>query len=115
MIFIGIVYTMILMIQIVLEKTEYTSSKAQGGVRNSMSQQLLQTRKMPEFKSVPSLSLVLPAYNEEQMIVQNVSDVLAVIPTWTRDFEVIAVNDGSTDGTGSLLKELCERDQHVRL
>ncbi|HEV7236856.1 MAG TPA: glycosyltransferase family 2 protein [Ktedonobacteraceae bacterium] len=79
-----------------------------------MSQQL-QRRKVPDFKSVPSLSLVLPAYNEEQMIAQTISTVLTVVPTWTQDFEVIVVNDGSTDATATLLEELRERDQHVRL
>ncbi len=77
--------------------------------------QQLQRRKVPDFKSVPSLSLVLPAYNEEQMIVQTISTVLTVVPTWTQDFEVIVVNDGSTDATATLLEELRERDQHVRL
>lgn len=70
---------------------------------------------MPDFKAVPSLSLVLPAYNEEQMIAQTISTVLTVVPTWTQDFEVIVVNDGSTDATATLLEKLRERDQHVRL
>jgi glycosyltransferase involved in cell wall biosynthesis len=70
---------------------------------------------MPDCTAVPSLSLVLPTYNEEQMIRQTITTVLAVVPTWTRDFEVIVVNDGSTDATAALIEELRERDQHIRL
>jgi putative flippase GtrA len=62
-----------------------------------------------------SLSIVLPAYNEEQVIAQTVSDVLAVLPQWTNNFEIIVVNDGSKDQTAAIVMSLCAQDMHVRL
>jgi len=62
-----------------------------------------------------SLSIVLPAYNEEQVIGQTVSDVLDVVPTWTQDFEVIVVDDGSKDQTAAIVAALIIRDSRVRL
>ena len=53
-----------------------------------------------------SLSVVLPAYNEEQVIASTISDVLNVLNTWQMDFEVLVVNDGSIDRTGALLLRL---------
>ena len=62
-----------------------------------------------------SLSVVLPAYNEEQIIGQTVSHVLDVLSAWSIDFEIIVVNDGSADGTGAIVAALAEADPHVRL
>jgi glycosyltransferase involved in cell wall biosynthesis len=47
------------------------------------------------------LSVVIPLYNEEESIdsaVQEVLDVLRMLPL---QFELILVNDGSTDSTGA--------------
>jgi len=44
----------------------------------------------------PSVSILIPAYNEEQVVVRTIQSALAVdYPL----FEVIAINDGSDDGT----------------
>ena len=69
-----------------------------------------------ENKDIPhSLSVVLPAYNEEQVIAGTISDILSVLHNWIQDFEVIIVNDGSTDSTASIVSALAENDPHVRL
>jgi putative flippase GtrA len=62
-----------------------------------------------------SLSVVLPAHNEEQIIASTVSRVLEVLSGWMSDFEVIVVNDGSTDQTGVIVAFLAQRDPRVRL
>lgn len=49
--------------------------------------------------SVPHLSLILPAYNCSKIIEGVVRNVLDVLGTMERTFEVIVVCDGSTDGT----------------
>lgn len=51
----------------------------------------------------PSLSIIIPACNEEEAIDQAVSRLL---DQDYPDFEVIAVNDRSTDSTGAILEEL---------
>jgi len=58
---------------------------------------------------VDSLSVVLPAYNEEENVEQAVKHVSGVAQTLDRDYEIILVNDGSSDRTGEIGREL-EKD-----
>ena len=61
-----------------------------------------------------SLSLVLPAHNEEDNIRLVVEDALRVLPQYTDTFEIIPVNDGSKDGTAKILQQLAAEDDRVR-
>lgn len=61
-----------------------------------------------------SLSLVLPAYNEEENIRIVVEQALDVLPQYTDTFEIIPVNDGSSDRTGAILDELAREDDRIR-
>ncbi len=48
------------------------------------------------------LSILMPAYNERERIERAIAEVLATdLPV---DFELVVVNDGSTDGTGEILR-----------
>jgi glycosyltransferase involved in cell wall biosynthesis len=59
------------------------------------------------------LSILMPVYNERERVERAIATVLATeLPT---DFEVIVVNDGSTDGTGELLRSGGSWDGRVRL
>lgn len=62
-----------------------------------------------------SLSVVLPAYNEEEIIATTVMQVLRVLDGLLSDFEVIMVNDGSTDHTGDILANLGRTDARLRV
>ena len=62
-----------------------------------------------------SLSVVLPAYNEEQVIASTVADVFDVLNAWGMDVEVLVVNDGSTDRTGAIVAALATAHPRVRL
>ena len=60
----------------------------------------------------PSVTVLIPAHNEESVIVQTVSSVLA------SDFpqlHIIVVNDGSTDNTGALLDANFAKYPRVRI
>lgn len=55
------------------------------------------------------ITVFLPAFNDEQSIVALVTNALATLPSLTDDFEVLVVNDGSTDATSSVLDELAAK------
>jgi len=50
-----------------------------------------------------SLSVILPAHNEEEAIATTVHEVIDILSAWMLDFEVIVVDDGSKDHTGVIL------------
>lgn len=65
---------------------------------------------------MPSLSIVIPAYNEEANVVAAVEEVSEVAQTLNMDYEIILVNDGSRDRTGEVARtELAPRVPHFRL
>ncbi len=65
---------------------------------------------------MPSLSIVIPAYNEEANIVAAVEEVSRVAQTLNLDYEIILVNDGSRDRTGEMARnDLTPRIPNFRL
>jgi putative flippase GtrA len=62
-----------------------------------------------------SVSVILPAYNEEAVIASTVADVLETLATWTPDFEVIVVNDGSQDATSAILESIAAAHRRVKV
>jgi glycosyltransferase involved in cell wall biosynthesis len=62
-----------------------------------------------------SLSIVLPAYNEEENAASAVEEVSAVAQQLDVDYEIILVNDGSADRTGEIGRELEQRIPSFRL
>ena len=59
------------------------------------------------------LSIVLPAYNEEHNIGKTLNSILEYIPKITEDFEIIVVNDGSTDNTADILNDFASRHEQI--
>jgi dolichol-phosphate mannosyltransferase len=60
-----------------------------------------------------SLSIVVPVYNEEQIIDVLVKRMTDAAKSITEDFEIIFVNDGSRDNTLPRLKEACKADSRL--
>jgi glycosyltransferase involved in cell wall biosynthesis len=58
------------------------------------------------------VSVVIPAYNADRFIATTLDSVLA--QTFTA-FEVIVVNDGSTDRTQAIVEAYVQRDDRIRL
>ena len=63
---------------------------------------------------VTGLSVVLPAFNEQENVRTAVERALAVLPDLADEWEVIVVDDGSTDGTVEILDDLL-RDRYPQL
>jgi glycosyltransferase involved in cell wall biosynthesis len=61
------------------------------------------------------VSLFFPAWNEEDYVERAIDRALAVLPQVTDDFEIVVVNDASTDKTGELLARLAGRVPELRV
>jgi glycosyltransferase involved in cell wall biosynthesis len=71
--------------------------------------------KQHPIQSSRSISVFFPAYNDEGSIALMVKQALALLPRLTDDYEVIVVNDGSSDGTAAVLDELARSEPRVRV
>ena len=63
---------------------------------------------------MPSLSVFLPAYNEKENLAAAVREIAAIVAGTVEDYEIIIVEDGSTDGTAELADELAASIPNVR-
>lgn len=59
------------------------------------------------------ISVIIPAYNAEKYIKEAIASVLD--QTYRGDYEIIVVNNGSTDNTFSVVEELAEEHPCIRL
>ncbi len=76
---------------------------------------------MPVVKSIamnakeipPSLTVITTLYNEEEALLSFYHELKEMLERTTHDYEIIFVNDGSTDKTGSLISDISRQDPHV--
>jgi dolichol-phosphate mannosyltransferase len=69
---------------------------------------------------MPGISLVVPAYNEQEVIAQAVGEADAALSSLTRssligDYEILVVDDGSRDATAEILDELTGQFARLRV
>lgn len=62
-----------------------------------------------------SISVVFPIYNEEENVYKTMNMFLSAMPSFTDDFEIIAVDDASTDNTALLLKDLARNNDKIKI
>lgn len=68
----------------------------------------------PAIQRLPgSLSLVLPAFNEEANIAEVTREALDALPRYADSFQIIIVDDGSRDRTAEIAAGLARADQRV--
>ena len=61
---------------------------------------------------MPAVSVVIPVYNSEKYVEKCIQSVMAqTLP----DLEIIIINDGSTDESGRILRELTQKDSRIVL
>ena len=63
----------------------------------------------------PNLSFVIPAKNEEDSIAPLYEEILAVLKDLKRTYEIIFIDDGSTDKTFDAMKNLAQKDKNVKV
>ncbi len=63
----------------------------------------------------PRCSVVAPVFNEREIIPELVRRIASVLESLGEDFELILVNDGSTDDSLEILRGLSQQNPHLRI
>jgi dolichol-phosphate mannosyltransferase len=63
----------------------------------------------------PALSIVLPVYNEVESLGPLWQELIALLPSLAESVEIVFVDDGSTDGSAEILRQVAKEDPRVRL
>jgi len=65
--------------------------------------------------SLPRYSVVVPVFNEELVIRETYTRLRKVMESLGEPYELIFVNDGSTDRSQEIITEICRQDPRVKL
>jgi len=68
-----------------------------------------------ETEASPDLSIVIPCYNEEQRLPRTIEQIERYLAGKGTSYELILVDDGSTDGTRKIMDAAAERNRSIRL
>ena len=68
-------------------------------------------------KTQPQLALIIPAFNEKDIIIRNAEELKSWMGSNLPDikYEVVIINDGSTDGMGEMLDEYSKSNEYLRV
>jgi len=61
------------------------------------------------------LSVVVPVYNEAEIIGETIQVFIAALSRLTGDFEIVFVDDGSSDGTVRIVRKYADSDARIRV
>lgn len=73
------------------------------------------SKALPDPSRVASLSVFFPAFNEEDIIAKTVESAAQAAARFAEDYEIIVVDDGSSDKTAQIVDEIAKRNPHVRV
>ena len=62
----------------------------------------------------PVLSVVAPVFNEVESLEEFTRQISGVMLNLKEDWELVMVDDGSTDGSSDLIRSLASKDYHIR-
>src|SRR5262249_49721204 len=69
--------------------------------------------KIPRTHQIPDISVVVPLFDEEENVDELYCRVVENLEKLGHSFELVLVNDGSSDATGRLLEDLHAGDERV--
>ncbi|MBN2121083.1 MAG: glycosyltransferase family 2 protein [Candidatus Omnitrophica bacterium] len=64
---------------------------------------------------IKEISVVLPVYNESEIIAKVLDEVLSFVRKRFDKYEIVVVDDGSIDNSGRIIKNLCQSNGHINL
>jgi glycosyltransferase involved in cell wall biosynthesis len=70
---------------------------------------------MDEKQKSVDISIVVPVYNEEENLKELHTKLINIIPSITENYEIIFVDDASTDNSFGILKEINKEDKKVKV
>nr|QNO41764.1 undecaprenyl-phosphate 4-deoxy-4-formamido-L-arabinose transferase [Methanosarcinales archaeon ANME-2c ERB4]QNO42741.1 undecaprenyl-phosphate 4-deoxy-4-formamido-L-arabinose transferase [Methanosarcinales archaeon ANME-2c ERB4] len=70
---------------------------------------------MDEKQKSVEISIVIPIYNEEANLKELHTKLIGIIPSITENYEIIFVDDASTDDSFGILKEINKEDKKVKV
>lgn len=66
-------------------------------------------------QKLPSLTIAIPAYNEETNLEWVLKNTLEKAPQYLSDYEIVVINDGSKDKTGKIADKFAKKYREVRV
>ena len=66
-------------------------------------------------KKMTAISIVVPMYNESENIDHFYNKVVSIMKQMKKDFEIVCVNDGSSDDTLEKIQQLSKKDKRVKV
>ncbi len=70
---------------------------------------------VPQEGNPPSITVFFPCYNEQENVTKVAQQAVEVLEGLQADYEVIIVNDGSADETGTVADQIAARNPRVRV
>ena len=64
---------------------------------------------------VPRLSIVIPLFNEEESVEELADELIGILSVMGEPYEVVFIDDGSSDSTVERLRKICARNESVRV
>ena len=61
------------------------------------------------------ISIIIPAYNEEQVIFNSLTAIEKQLKSMKRPFNILVVNDGSNDKTLRIVKDLIKKKRYKNI
>src|SRR3989304_6086220 len=62
-----------------------------------------------------ALSIVIPVYNESENLADLITSTSAAMQGFGDSYEILLVDDGSTDDSWAIMKSIARQDSHIRL
>ncbi len=97
----------------IIKKAKLASSR-NAGIENNREERM--NKVISSINEKPDISVIVPMYNEEESLApffETMGKTLEKISPYT--YEIICIDDGSTDGTYALLEEFAAKDSRIKI